>query len=70
MRDENRIDSPACASGYRRRAAQVRDPVPQQGIREQTDAVEVDEDRRVPHVLDPAQDRKSASANYPVAQDP
>ncbi len=47
------------------------DAVPQQRVGQQPDAVEIDEDRGVPDVLNsPAQDRNSASAELPVAQDP
>ena len=35
------------------RAPQMPDAVPEQRIREETDAVEVDDGRRVPDVLDP-----------------
>jgi hypothetical protein len=47
------------------------DPVPQQRVGQKPDAVEVDEDRCMSYVLNSsAQDRKSASADFPVAQDP
>ena len=53
VRDEHGVDAATRARRDGRRAPQVRDAVAQQRIRQQANAVEVDEDRRVPDILDP-----------------
>ena len=62
VRDEDRVDASLRPGGDAARTPQVGHPVAEQRIGQQPDPVEVDEDRRVPDVLDSAHDRKSASA--------
>ena len=60
VRDEDRVDARAAHARRRRsRAPQVGDAVAEQRIGQQPDAVEIDEDRRVPYVLDSRQARNA-----------
>jgi hypothetical protein len=52
VRDEHGVEAPVSARRDRHRAPQVGDAVPEQRIGQQPDAVEVDDDRGVSHVLD------------------
>ena len=70
VRDENRVDAAQRTGGDRTRAPQVCDAVAEQRIGQQTDAVEVDEDRRMPYEFDSAHDRKSAIAELRSGDDP
>ena len=71
MGDEHRIDAAQRPGRDGRRAPEMRDAIPQQRVGQEANAVEIDEDRGVADVLNsPAQDRNSASAELPVAQDP
>jgi len=56
VRHEHGVD-PAGIGGRRAGSEQVRDPAPQQGIGQEPDAVELDEDGRVPEVGDPPGDQ-------------
>ena len=71
MGDEHRIDAAQRPRDDGRRAPEMGDAIPQQRVGQEANAVEIDEDRGVADVLNsPAQDRSSASAELPVAQDP
>ena len=53
VREQRRVDAGEPRRLERDPAAQVADPGPQDGIRQQTDAVQLDQDRRVPDVDQP-----------------
>ena len=59
MGDEDRIDAAQRPAQRPRSPPEVRDAVAQQRIGQQADAVEIDEDRRVPYVLDSRQARNA-----------
>ncbi len=52
VRDEHGVESALRACRDRSRAPEVRDAVTEQRVRQETNAVEVDDDRRMTHVLD------------------